>query len=210
MNLICFDLDNTLINSERANVYSYNYALRKNGYSEWKFKDLVVLFGKPHEDIVRILTKSKDTNVIEMIKRDHDIILSKKFYKLAKVKKGVRNTLEILSKKYSLAIVSNAASRSILLLLKAAGLDRKYFSTVIGNDGVSHSKPWPDEIMKAEKLMRHKARFMVGDSIYDVMAGKKAGVKTIAILSGRYSRKQLEMVNADYILERFNDLLKIL
>ncbi|MEK6826684.1 MAG: HAD hydrolase-like protein, partial [Nanoarchaeota archaeon] len=72
------------------------------------------------------------------------------------------------------------------------------------------SKPWPDEIMKAEKLMRHKARFMVGDSIYDVMAGKKAGVKTIAILSGRYSRKQLEMVNADYILERFNDLLKIL
>ena len=30
--LICIDLDNTLINSERAHVLAYNAALEKNGF----------------------------------------------------------------------------------------------------------------------------------------------------------------------------------
>ena len=44
---------------------------------------------------------------------------------------------------------------------------------------------------------------MVGDSNYDIEAGKKAGIKTIAVTYGYREKKYL--MNADYIIDSFND-----
>jgi len=210
MDLICFDLDNTLINSEKANFYAYNYALRKNRFSEWKFHDMVVLFGKPHEELISILMNPKDKTLIKKIKKDYEHILINKFYKYARVKKGVKKTLKQLSKRYLIAIVSNASYKSIISLLKGANLNKNHFSIIIGNDQVKHSKPYPDEILKAEKLIHHRAKCIIGDSIYDIIAGKMAKVKTIAILSNRYSKKKLIQFKPDYLVNKIPDILKIL
>ncbi|MFH1591919.1 MAG: HAD-IA family hydrolase [Candidatus Woesearchaeota archaeon] len=210
MDLICFDLDNTLLDSERAHVSAYNSALKKNGFSPWKFKDIVMLFGRSHEELVSILIESKDKKTIRKIQRYHDRILVNKFCKYARVKRGVKTTLDVLRKRYLLAVVSNASHKSVVSLLDGAGLNKKCFSVIIGNNDVKHSKPSPDEIFKAEKLLHHKARYMVGDSTYDVLAGKRAKVKTIAVLSGRYTQRRLKAVKPDYLIRDFKGLLRIL
>lgn len=210
MDLICFDLDNTLLNSERANVYSYNFALRKNGFPSKKFDYVAKLFGRPHEEVVSILINSKNKEIINKISRNQKASLVNKFYKYASVKGGIRTTLKKLGKKHDLAIVSNASHKSILALLMGAKLDKRYFSVIIGNDDVKHSKPYPDEILKAEKLVHHRAKWMIGDSIYDVLAGKRAKVKTIAVLSGRYTKRQLNQVKPDYIVMSLKEVLNIL
>ena len=208
--LICFDLDNTLIDSEKAHVLAYNSALVKNGFKKVSFNKIVKLFGMPNIDLVKILTKSKNNSINLKVYYDHYDFLVKKYYKFAKPFPNVKYTLKKLSQKYKLAIVSNTSNKSIKSLLKGSKLNKNLFNVLIGNDNVAKSKPWPDEILKAEKLLKLKADFIVGDSIYDVIAGKRSNVSTIAITSGRFSRKQLMKYKPDYILNEFKDLLNII
>jgi phosphoglycolate phosphatase-like HAD superfamily hydrolase len=46
----------------------------------------------------------------------------------------------------------------------------------------------------------------VGDSVADVRAGKNAGAKTIAVLSGIFTREELEKEKPDLIINDINEL----
>jgi phosphoglycolate phosphatase-like HAD superfamily hydrolase len=56
--------------------------------------------------------------------------------------------------------------------------------------------------------MRAKAEecIVVGDSIVDIKAGKNAGIRTIAVLSGIFQRKELEREKPDLIIENISEL----
>ena len=41
---------------------------------------------------------------------------------------------------------------------------------------------------------------MVGDHIIDIQAGKRVGMKTIGVLTGRTKKEEFEKAGADYIL----------
>ncbi len=47
---------------------------------------------------------------------------------------------------------------------------------------------------------------IVGDSVVDVRAGKAAGAKTVAVLSGIFTRRELEKEKPDLILENVRKL----
>jgi phosphoglycolate phosphatase-like HAD superfamily hydrolase len=47
---------------------------------------------------------------------------------------------------------------------------------------------------------------VVGDSVVDIRAGKNAGAKTVAVLSGIFSREELEKEKPDLILESVKEL----
>jgi phosphoglycolate phosphatase len=51
---------------------------------------------------------------------------------------------------------------------------------------------------------------IVGDSTVDVKAGKAAGSKTVAVLSGLYSREELAQANPDFIIEKITELPRII
>ncbi|MBS3150179.1 HAD hydrolase-like protein, partial [Candidatus Woesearchaeota archaeon] len=72
------------------------------------------------------------------------------------------------------------------------------------------SKPYPDEILKAEKLLKVRAEYMIGDSIYDVIAAHKAKVKAIAVLTGLYSKEQLEKEKPFKIIKNLRGLLRVI
>ena len=50
---------------------------------------------------------------------------------------------------------------------------------------------------------------MVGDSYADIISGKKAGMKTIGVLTGILNRHQLEK-KADVVLSSINELPKLI
>ncbi len=115
-----------------------------------------------------------------------------------------------MKKNHELVVLSNASHKEILSILKAAGIDVRLFDVVVGNDEVPRGKPWPDEILKAERLTHHNADYMVGDSPYDIIAGKKAKCKTVAVLTGDFSRKRLKEENPDYIIKTLKKLPEVL
>ncbi len=208
--LICFDLDNTLVDSDKAHILAYNEALEKLGFKKKNKNFLKKLFGMPHHKIARMTLPIYNEEISKKYLIEHDKILFDKTSKFVKPFPGIINTLKELKKNYDLAVLSNCNHKIILVSLKHAKIDKKLFKIIIGNDDVKHGKPYPDEVLKAEKLEHHEADFMVGDSIYDVLAGKRAKVKTISVLTGNYSKNLLKKYHPDYILKSVNEIPKIL
>lgn len=209
MKLICFDLDNTLIRSDKAQVVAYNKALKDLGFKPKEPKFLASIFGRPREEIARILLP-KTQNLRNKLMDLHNKYVVKETYKYARPIKNVIPTLKRLKKNYQIAILSNNTHENILLLLKGARITSKMFDLIIGHDQVKHSKPYPDEILKAEKLMHHEADFMVGDTIYDVLAGKRAKVPVISVTTGPNSRKKLSKYKPLAILKDISYLPRFL
>lgn len=208
--LICFDMDNTLIAANKLHVLAFNRAFRKNNLKPVKAARLKKQFGKLGILIVKELFPKLNDKQASTVLMDHDYYVYSQTKKYAKPFKGIRQTLKKLKKEYKLGIISNCKHKEIIVILNAAKLDKKLFDIILGNDDVKHGKPWPDEILKAEKLSHLRAAYMVGDSIYDMMAGKKAKVKTIAVLTGNHTRRMLQKYKPDYILKSVNEIPKVI
>jgi phosphoglycolate phosphatase len=75
-----------------------------------------------------------------------------------------------------------------------------------------YPKPSPQAFIQcAEKLNVETGEcLVVGDSVADVRAGKNAGAKTVAVLSGIFSRAELEEEKPDLILESVSKLPEFL
>ena len=204
--LICFDLDNTLVYSEKVHINSYNYALKKIINKTQDPRLITKLLGMPHKRIVKILTKEATKEEVKKIMELHDKILIHKFYHLAKPIPNVVKTLKLLKKNFTLAIVSNCSHKNIIVILKGAKIPLNLFSIIVGYDEVKNSKPAPDLILKAQNKLNLKALYMVGDSIYDVKAANKAKVKAVAVLTGHYSKIALIKENPYIILKSINQL----
>jgi len=208
--LICFDMDNTLVHSDRAHALAFQKGLVKLGYVKLKLDDISIHFGKPKLEVAKEISGSKYKKDWLKVLKWHDYYLYNETLKYVVKIKGVVGVLKKLSSNNDLVVVSNCRHKSINKILKSAGLSYELFSLFIGSDDVRYSKPYPDEINLAKKLLKHKVDYMVGDSIYDIRAGKRAKVKTIAVLTGRYSRKVLEREKPDFIIKDLKSLLKII
>ena len=210
MDLICIDMDNTLIDSDKAHILSYNKAFVNNNLRKVSFIEIRKYFGLVGFQIIRkLFPKLKNKETLKVLDDSHSFFVNDTI-KYLKPFKNVKNTLKILKKKYCLALISNARKVEILKSLKSAKIDYKLFDVMVGSDEVKRPKPFPDLILKAEKIVNKKAVYVIGDSIYDVMAGRKAKIKTIGVLTGNHSKKQLEKVKVDFILNNFNEVLNIL
>jgi len=202
-------MDNTLIHSDRAHAEAYNRSLIKIGYERIPLKLIAALFGRPKREVCAILSGSKNEKKIQEILKWHDHYLYKTAKYTRKIR-GVISTIRRLKKRYNIVILSNCSHAHIELLLKSAKIKKEYFNLIIGYDDVKHSKPWPDEIIMAEKLMHHKAEYIIGDSIYDIRAGKKAHIKTIGVLTGNFNRKALRKEKPTMILKSIRNIERYL
>lgn len=207
--LICFDMDNTLVHSDRAHVYAFNKALEDNGFKKLAFMAVARHFGKPKEECIRTISGSNDENIINKINKKHDEYLYSETKKYVRKIPGAEGVLKKLSRNYYIAVLSNCSHKNIEVILNAAGYDMEFFDLIIGNDDVKNPKPWPDEIVKAGNLMKVNPEYMVGDSIYDVMAANKAKVKGIAVLSGHYTKEELEREKPFRIIKKLKGLIGI-
>jgi HAD superfamily hydrolase (TIGR01509 family) len=77
-------------------------------------------------------------------------------------------------------------------------------------DDAEHSKPSPDIFQAALarlKGVKPDAAMVVGDTPYDVQAASKAGMKTIGLLSGRFSEDRLRANGVAAVYRDVADLL---
>lgn len=208
--LILFDMDLTLLDTNKGGVLAYSKALKSFNLKPPEKTRLKKYFGLTGREIIHTfyprLTQKK---CIEIDKRVQYIMISEG-YKLAKSYPGVKQTLKKLGKKYELGLVSNASHERIIKYLETTKIDINLFDVIIGYNDVKNSKPSPDEIFKAEKLAKAKAEYLVGDSIYDMIAAKKAKTKSIGVLTGNTSSKELKKYGAWKVIKSVKDLSSII
>ncbi len=77
-----------------------------------------------------------------------------------------------------------------------------YCDVFVSRDSVRRVKPHPEHLTSVLTALHVSGSeaIMVGDHPIDIQAGKRVGMKTVGVLTGRTKREEFEKAGADYIL----------
>jgi HAD superfamily hydrolase (TIGR01509 family) len=119
---------------------------------------------------------------------------------------GARELLEELKRRgHALVLASSAKQHEVdhyLDLLDARELADGWTTSA----DVERTKPEPDLVAAAVEKAGGGAAVMVGDSTWDCEAAKRAGLETIGVLTGGFSREELRNAGAACVFERLEEL----
>ena len=203
--LILIDFDGTIVDSKKFHKKGLIESLNKNNI-KFNKKQIPRFLGEKTITILRQLkiNKNKTKLIIEGINQEkiehlNDIKLTKPplFF-------------EKLSKKKPTIIISNAEGDFIKKSLRNLKIN-KYFKNILGAENFKDKADGIKKMFKKYKIKPKQAVY-IGDRYSDVIYGKRAGVKTIAI-SNKYSwstKKELKNQNPDYLIKDLSDLNKII
>ncbi len=125
---------------------------------------------------------------------------------------GAVETLDRLkSAGVRLAVVTNSGRKVTEEVLRRAAL-RDRFEVVLCRDDVPAMKPSPDGLLRCISMLglAKDGVWYVGDSRFDVTAGKRAGVRVVGLTSERYSESRLKDEGADFVISSLSELPAIL
>lgn len=205
MKIACIDLDNTLADTSKMHLIAFKQAFSNYNLKPVSGKRILDLFGLVSEDMIKKLYPDIKKKLAEKITKEHNLIATTKTYKYARQIKGADAALKYLkSKGYKIVIVSNSSMKEVKTVLRQTRI--KNYDTIIAKEQVKRGKPAADGINLAKKIFNSKDAIMIGDTTYDILAGKKAKVKTIAVLTGDDSKKKLMQYNPDYIIKSIAEI----
>jgi len=207
--LLIFDLDGTLVDTRQDITSAINYALEPYGFKKVDVDETTKLIGEGVSRLFEKLIGNNDSDIIEDVKNRFLDYYSEHIADYSTIYPNVIETLEKLID-YKKAIISNKREELTKKLLKKINII-EYFDIIVGSDTTPEKKPSPLPILYAcsNLNVQPKEAIIIGDSNYDIEAGKKAGVfKTIGVTYGY--RDLIYLKDADYIISSFDMILPIL
>jgi len=204
---ILLDLDGTIVDSKKAYLEAMKAALASTGRKTFDI-NIVTEIPKRIEQSLPIDDMLEGIDSGEFMQVYFDAYYRATMEK-AKPLPNVSETLDKLSRKAKLALVTmrHVSRGKVVEELEKLGL-AKYFQIVVTALDTRFPKPSPEALLQCASKMAIQIGhcLIVGDSISDIRAGKSAGATTVGVLSGIYSRKELEREKPDLILESVNFL----
>lgn len=200
---IVFDIDGTLIDTEKALLKSLQETIFKITRKEIEVNELKFALGIPGEVTLKrlgikdVATANKTWNVC-LEKHSHEIAIFD----------GIEPILKKLQKDYKLGIITSKNRKEYAADFLPFNLSG-YFDTVICVEDSAHPKPSPDPILEYLKKTETKPTdiLYIGDSIYDYQCASNAGVEFGLALWGCNSKKH---IYADYFFKTPKDIRYIL
>ena len=124
---------------------------------------------------------------------------------------GMMEVLEQLQNRNVKCFVVSSKKTDVLKRNLATLQIESFFQDCIGSDQVQHYKPHPQgiEILLERFSLEAKGCLMVGDAIFDIEMGKRAGCQTCAVTWGSHSKEMLQRAQPDFVVEQVEDLLSV-
>jgi len=203
-------LDGTLINSLPYHFISIKKVLHKHGI----YVSVIYLMR-----IIGLATKIifKDFKKKYKLKESvEDLINERRAYYYGAIKNrsmtfpGVERIINELGKRYKLAIATGSSKET---LLHSTKMDfRKMFDVIITINDTKRGKPYPDPFLLAVKKLKVKLSecLVIGDSIYDGKAAKRAKIDFIGVETGFTSPGELRKTGAIVCYKIHKELGKML
>lgn len=206
---VIFDLDGTLIDAYQAIEKSLNFTLRSLGYQPVSYDRARRAVGRGDRNFIALFVKAADVSKGLAIYRKHHHGSLQQYSTLKPQTMRVLSALQ--QQGIKLAVASNRPTKFSHVLIRHLDLE-KYFDLIVCADKKHELKPEPYLLKKVLKQFKIKpaAALYVGDMVYDIAAGKNAGIKVVAILGGSGSRKELEQLRPYKIINKLSALLKII
>ncbi len=206
-----FDLDGTLIDSVYQHVLAWREALETGGIhlAVWRIHRQIGMSGGLFVNaLARETGKTISPEEAERIHQVHGEAF-KRYASQVRPLPGASELLSYLTKAgVPWAIATSGRLESASLSLHLLGIDEEV--PIITRDMVHHAKPDPDLFLAAaEKLgVSISDSVVVGDSIWDLLAARRARALSVGLLSGGYGREELERAGAYRVYNDPADLLR--
>jgi HAD superfamily hydrolase (TIGR01509 family) len=205
-----FDLDGTLIDSVYQHVIAWRAALQEVGVSlpVWKLHRRIGMSGGLFVNaLLRELGRTLDEETLGRLPDLHAEAYAGQLESVRPLP-GAEELLRTLSEHgVAWAIATSGLERSAGLAREMLGLPDD--TPMITRDRVRYAKPDPDLFLAAAAAIdvdiAHS--IVVGDSVWDLMAARRARALGIGVLSGGYGREELFYGGAFRVYEDPADLL---
>jgi HAD superfamily hydrolase (TIGR01509 family) len=207
---LLLDLDGTLTDSVYQHALAWRKALELGGIklSVWRIHRRIGMSGGLlAESLSREVGRELSEKETAKIKRVHARLFKEQIRDI-RLLPGAKELLRHLAKmKVPWAIATSGALASAQPLLTL--VDPPNGVPIISRDDVTHAKPNPDLwIAAAARLgVPIESAIAVGDSVWDLLAARRARALGVGLLSGGYGQEELERAGAYRVYEDPADLL---
>lgn len=206
-----FDLDGTLVDSVYQHVLAWREALEREGIelSVWRIHRRIGMSGGLFaQGLLRETGRPLDPAVLERLQRGH----AEAYARLRPQVRPLPGARELLAHLTGAgvpwAIATSGRLESAAPAIASLGVPEGV--PVITRDQVLRAKPDPDLFLAAaERLGVDIAdSVVVGDSVWDLLAARRARALGVGLLSGGYGTDELERAGAYRVYEDPADLLR--
>jgi pyrophosphatase PpaX len=202
-----FDMDGTLIDSSKAILSSVKEAARITSLripGDNEIKEIIYL---PSLISFKILYPDRDPAEFDSVFLS---LMRGKFKNMIIELPKAKMTLELLREKgIKIAIVTTKDRESAEAAIR---LFQFPYDVLLTAKDTARIRPDPEPLLKAIKLLNSTAAqtFYCGDTPQDIAQGRRAGVKTIGVTTGLYSKEELEKEKPDFVFDKIDAVLGIL
>jgi HAD superfamily hydrolase (TIGR01509 family) len=211
MPALLFDLDGTLVDSVYQHVLAWREALEKTGMqlAVWRIHRRIGMSGGL---LINALLRETGHQVTDEeaahLQRIHEEAFARQAAQVRPLP-GARQLLDYLTAAdIPFAIATSGRIESARPSLQALGVGPEI--PIITRDQVRHAKPDPDLFLAAAARLNVDIRdsIVVGDSVWDLLAARRAWALGVGLLSGGYGQDELEQAGAYRVYQDPADLLK--
>jgi HAD superfamily hydrolase (TIGR01509 family) len=205
---LLWDLDGTLVDGEAAIHDAFEHALRERGHPAVPRAQVAARIGIPLRLMFRDLLGVDDVESAALV-RSYRARFEETAPKLVRAAPGALDAIAAFPDA-PMAVVTTKAVEPARTVLRALGLEAR-MGAVVGVDTVRRPKPDPEGVRVAlARLGVGAARAVfVGDTVMDVLAGKGASVRTVAVTNGHGDEDELRACAPDALVPDLTHLSKV-
>ncbi|MEU0052357.1 HAD family hydrolase [Streptomyces sp. NPDC006309] len=203
-----FDVDGTLVDTNHLHVVTWWEAFRQAGH-DVPMHAVHRAVGLGSEDLVaHLLGDDRDKKQDSALSAAHKALYGQYFDRLPALPGAADLLRRLRGDGWTVVLATSASGAELGALRRAIGADDAITDTASADD-VREGKPAAEPVEHALELAGVPASraVFVGDTVWDMQAGSKAGVRCVGVLCGGLPRADLEEAGAEAVYADPADLL---
>jgi len=200
---ILFDMDGTIANSLELEILTLKKILKNYLNKDYSREELKGTMGIPTYKTIKMFTNNNIEELAEKWMKEFERNL-----KFVQPFPQARETIKNLYRwGYILGIVSSRNRVELNQMVEHLRI-KGFFSALISADDTEQKKPHPEPILKALSVLnapRERVCY-IGDSVFDMESGKRAGVMTFGVTWGASTKEDLEKWKPIKVFNNYSEI----
>ncbi|MFI2433392.1 HAD family hydrolase [Streptomyces sp. NPDC018693] len=197
-----FDVDGTLVDTNHLHVTTWWEAFRQAGH-QVPMHAVHRAVGLGSADLVaHLLGEDRDTRQDDGLDAAHKALYGQYFDRLPALADAGALLRRLHGEGWTVVLATSASGAELAALRRAIDADDAIAATASADD-VEEGKPAPEPVEHALELAGAPAEraVFVGDTVWDMRAGRRAGVRCVGVLCGGIPRGDLVEAGAEAVYD---------
>jgi HAD superfamily hydrolase (TIGR01509 family) len=197
-----FDVDGTLVDTNHLHVTTWWEAFRQAGHRV-PMHAIHRSVGLGSADLVaHLLGEDRDKEQDARLSAAHTALYAQYFDRLPALRDAGRLLRKLHGDGWTVVLATSASGAELSALRRAIDADDAIAATASADD-VEEGKPAPEPVEHALELAGVPAEraVFVGDTVWDMRAGSRAGVRCVGVLCGGIPRADLTEAGAEAVYD---------